>query len=43
MLSTDHVLDARLIRKIMDFERSGGIQLTAYIRVNLHSSNFKPG
>lgn len=33
MLSTDHVLDARLIRKIMDFERSGGIQLTAYIRV----------
>lgn len=43
MLSTDHVLDARLIRKIMDFERSGGIQLTAYIRVNLHSSNFKTG
>lgn len=33
MLSIDHVLDARLIRKIMDFERSGGIQLTAYIRV----------
>ncbi|MDP3653037.1 MAG: response regulator [Rhodoferax sp.] len=33
MLSTDHVLDERLIRKIKDFERSGGIQLTAYIRV----------
>ncbi|MDO8767113.1 MAG: response regulator [Burkholderiaceae bacterium] len=33
MLSADHVLDARLIRKIMDFEKSGGLQLTAYIRV----------
>lgn len=31
MLSTDHVLDDRLIRKIRDFERSGGLQLTAYI------------
>lgn len=34
MLSTDHVLDERLIRKIKDFERSGGIQLSAYIRVD---------
>ncbi|MDO8442090.1 MAG: response regulator [Polaromonas sp.] len=33
MLSADHVLDARLIRKIIDFEKSGGLQLTAYIRV----------
>ena len=30
MLSTNHVLDARLIQKIRDFERSGGLQLTAY-------------
>ncbi len=34
MLSTDHVLDGRLIRKIMDFERSNNIQITAYIRVD---------
>lgn len=33
MLSTDHVLDERLIRKIRDFERSGSIKLTAYIRI----------
>lgn len=32
MLSTDHVLDARLIQRILDFQRSGGLQLTAYIR-----------
>lgn len=32
MLATDHVLDERLIPKIKDFERSGGLQLTAYIR-----------
>ena len=32
MLSADHVLDARLIRKIIDFERSNRIQLTAYVR-----------
>lgn len=31
MLSTSHVLDDRIIRKIKDFERSGGFQLTAYI------------
>lgn len=30
MLSTNHVLDDRLIKKIKDFERSGGLQLTAY-------------
>jgi len=30
MLSTNHVLDDRLIQKIKDFERSGGLQLTAY-------------
>jgi len=32
MLSAEHVLDDRLIRKIKDFERSGGIELSAYIR-----------
>lgn len=32
MLSADHVLDGRLIRRILDFQRSGGLQLTAYIR-----------
>jgi len=32
MLSTDHVLDERLIRKIRDFERSGSMKLTLYIR-----------
>ena len=30
MLSVNHVLDDRLIQKIKDFERSGGLQLTAY-------------
>lgn len=30
MLSTNHVLDDRLIQKIKDFERSGGLRLTAY-------------
>jgi response regulator RpfG family c-di-GMP phosphodiesterase len=34
MLSAEHVLDDRLIRKIMAFEKSGGMQLTAYIRVD---------
>jgi hypothetical protein len=28
------VLDEHLIRKIIDFERSGGLQLTAYIRLD---------
>lgn len=32
MLSTDHALDDRLIRKIRDFERSVNIRLTAYVR-----------
>ncbi len=32
MLSADHVLDERLIRKIRDFERSGGMKLTVHIR-----------
>lgn len=31
MLSADHVLDARLIRRIADFERFNGLELTAYI------------
>lgn len=34
MLSMDHVLDAGIIRKIIDFERSAGLQLTAYVRLN---------
>jgi response regulator RpfG family c-di-GMP phosphodiesterase len=34
MLSADHVFDERLIRRIIDFERSGGMQLTAYIRLD---------
>lgn len=34
MLSADHMLDERLIRKIIDFEKSGGMQLTAYIRLD---------
>ena len=33
MLSASHVLDHRLIAKIMDYERSAGIELTAYVRV----------
>lgn len=32
MLSADHVLDARIISRIVNFEKSGGMQLTAYIR-----------
>jgi response regulator RpfG family c-di-GMP phosphodiesterase len=32
MLSVDHVLDMRLIQKIKDFERSNGLQLTAFVR-----------
>jgi response regulator RpfG family c-di-GMP phosphodiesterase len=31
MLSADHVLDARIISRIINFEKSGGMQLTAYI------------
>lgn len=34
MLAADHTLDERLIRKIIDFEKSGGLQLTAHIRVD---------
>jgi len=34
MLSADHTLDERLIRKIMNFEKSGGLQLTAHIRLD---------
>jgi response regulator RpfG family c-di-GMP phosphodiesterase len=34
MLSADHILDNRLISKIRSFERSGGLQLTAYIRAD---------
>jgi response regulator RpfG family c-di-GMP phosphodiesterase len=34
MLSAGHTLDERLIHKIMDFEKSGGLQLTAYIRLD---------
>lgn len=34
MLSTNHVLDDRLIQKIKDFERSGGLELTAYFFLN---------
>jgi hypothetical protein len=34
MLSADHTLDERLIRKIIDFEKSGGMQLSAYVRLD---------
>ena len=34
MLSTDHVLDERVIRKILDFEKSAGLELTLHIRLN---------
>ena len=34
MLSTDHVLDERMIGKIIDFEKSGGMQLFAFIRLD---------
>lgn len=34
MLAVDHMLDERLIRKIKDFEKSSGIQLTAHIRLD---------
>lgn len=34
MLSVDHVLDERLIRKIIDFEKTGGMQLTVYIHLD---------
>jgi hypothetical protein len=37
MLSTDHLLDDRMIRKIIDFEKSAGLVLTAHVRVNLDS------
>lgn len=31
MLTADHVLDTKIIQRIISFEKSGGIQLTAYI------------
>ena len=34
MLAVDHTLDERLIRKIKDFEKSSGIQLSAHIRLD---------
>lgn len=34
MLSAEHTLDERLIQKILDFEKSGGMQLTAHIRLD---------
>jgi response regulator RpfG family c-di-GMP phosphodiesterase len=34
MLSAEHVLDDRVIRKIMAFEKSGGMKLTVYIRLD---------
>ncbi|MES2952243.1 MAG: HD domain-containing phosphohydrolase [Pseudomonadota bacterium] len=33
MLSTNHVLDARLISKILHFQKTSGMQLTAFIQV----------
>lgn len=33
MLSTNHVLDERLISKILNFQKSSGMQLTAFIQV----------
>jgi response regulator RpfG family c-di-GMP phosphodiesterase len=33
MLSADHVFDERLISKVIDFEKSGGVQLTIYIHL----------
>jgi len=32
MLSAEHMLDARLIDKIRDFERKGGLQLRLFVR-----------
>ena len=34
MLSVNHVLDERLIQKILDFERTGGLQLMLQIRID---------
>lgn len=34
MLSAEHTLDERLIQKILGFEKSGGMQLTAHIRLD---------
>lgn len=34
MLSSGHVLDERVIIRIKNFERSGGLELTAYVRQN---------
>ncbi|NDP37166.1 MAG: response regulator [Rhodoferax sp.] len=34
MLSAEHVFDQRMIGKIITFEKSGGMELTAYIRVD---------
>lgn len=36
MLSMDHVLDDRVIRKIIDFEKSAGLLLTAHVRMDLN-------
>ena len=32
MLSAEHVLDARIISRIISFEKSGGMELTGYVR-----------
>lgn len=37
MLSADHTLDDRLIRKIRDFERTGNLELTVFIRMDSKS------
>ena len=37
MLSTEHVLDQRMIGKIIAFEKTGGMELTVYIRVDSQS------
>jgi hypothetical protein len=34
MLSAEHVLDQRMIGKIITFEKSGGMELIAHIRVD---------
>jgi response regulator RpfG family c-di-GMP phosphodiesterase len=34
MLSSGHVLDARVIVRIKNFERTGGLELTVYVRQN---------
>ena len=34
MLSAEHVLDERMIQKILDFQRTGGEPLYAYVRTD---------